>query len=105
MIGTNDLIPFLLGIGRDNSLLNDNNKSCPIAVLNALKLLIERCQELGIPCCMCGQIAVQYPDLIDDLIRWGITAISVESEGVEQTYQAIARAEQRLLLELARRRN
>lgn len=36
-------------------------------------------------------------------MRWGITSISVEPDAVEQTYRAIARAEQRVILEAARR--
>ena len=46
---------------------------------------------------------VLYPEIIDQLIAWGITSISVEPEAVERTYQAIARAEQRLILAAARR--
>jgi pyruvate,water dikinase len=41
--------------------------------------------------------------MIDKLIEWGISSISVEPEAVERTYQAIARAEQRLILAAARK--
>lgn len=44
-----------------------------------------------------------YPEIIDQLIAWGITSISVEPESVERTYQAIARAEQRLILAAVRK--
>jgi pyruvate,water dikinase len=37
-------------------------------------------------------------------VEWGITSISVNPMAIEQTYQAIARAERRLLLNLARDR-
>lgn len=46
---------------------------------------------------------VLYPEIIDQVIGWGITSISVEPESVERTYQAIARAEQRLILAAARK--
>jgi pyruvate,water dikinase len=46
---------------------------------------------------------VLYPEMIDKLIEWGISSISVEPEAVERTYQAISRAEQRLILAAARR--
>jgi pyruvate,water dikinase len=46
---------------------------------------------------------VLYPEIIDKLIEWGITSISVEIEAIEKTYQAIARAEQKLILAAARK--
>ncbi|GBF79496.1 putative PEP-binding protein [Aphanothece sacrum] len=101
-IGTNDLAPLLLGINRDNPRLSDSSKSCPLALLNGLKFLIQQAKQLEIPSAICGQIMVQYPEIIQELVRSGITTISVEADAVERTYQAIARAEQRLLLELMR---
>jgi len=40
--------------------------------------------------------------MIESLVLWGISSISVNVDAVERTYRAIARAEQRLLLEAAR---
>ena len=51
-----------------------------------------------------NQAIHQYPELIDSLVRWGISSISVDVNHVENTYIAIARAEKRLLLEAARER-
>ena len=73
-----------------------------LAVLAAIKQLIETATNNSIPCSICGQAPSQYPEIIDHLVRWGITAISVETEAVTAAYQAIARAEQRLLLSAAR---
>ena len=98
-IGTNDLVPLLFGVQRDNPELSDFSRVCPIALKKVLKQLIEKSHYLGISCSLCGQAASQYPDLIEDLVQWGITNISVEAESVEQTYQAIAKAEKKLLLE------
>lgn len=98
-IGTNDLTQLLLGIDRDKDILfADFNPTHP-AMLEALKQLITQAKRLNIPCSICGQAPLEYPQLIDDLIRWGITSISVELEAVEKTYRLIARAEKRLLLE------
>ena len=68
----------------------------------ALAKLIKIAQENNIECCICGQAPVDHPDLIDKLIQWGIDTISVEPEAVNRTYQAIARAEKRILLGEAR---
>ncbi|AFZ34710.1 phosphoenolpyruvate synthase [Stanieria cyanosphaera PCC 7437] len=102
-IGTNDLTQLLLGIDREQadfaaSGLTANHP----AVLKAIAQIIKAAQQAGIPCSICGQAPVQYPQLIDQLVRWGITTISVEPEAVIPTYKAIARAEHRLCLEVAR---
>ncbi len=102
-IGTNDLTGLLLGVDREQALLSAGLNARHPAMLAALKQLVALAKTAAIPCSICGQAPVQYPELIDQLVRWGITSISVEPEAVERTYQAIARAEQRLLLEAARR--
>nr|WP_246844479.1 putative PEP-binding protein [Hydrocoleum sp. CS-953] len=73
--------------------------------MRAINQLISQAKTAGIPCSICGDAPALYPEIIDDLIRWGITSISVNVNAVEQTYQAIARAEQRLILEAARLNN
>jgi pyruvate,water dikinase len=69
---------------------------------SALKDLITKANTEGIPCSVCGQGIVLYPELVSDLVHWGVSAISVEESGVEETYRAIARSEKQLLLEAAR---
>jgi pyruvate,water dikinase len=100
-IGSNDLTQLLLGVDRDQDILQANYNATHPAMLAALKQLITQAKNLNIPCSICGQAPTQYPELIDHLIRWGITSISVELDAFAPTYQAIARAEQRLLLENA----
>jgi len=39
---------------------------------------------------------------VADLVRWGITGISVEESAIETVYRAIARSEKQLLLAAAR---
>lgn len=101
-IGTNDLTQLLLGVDRDEGELAAAFDERHPVVMQAIAQIIEMARAAQIPCSICGQAPVRYPELIDSLVRWGITSISVEPEAVEQTYTAIARAEQRLLLEAAR---
>ncbi|MGK7871768.1 MAG: putative PEP-binding protein [Xenococcaceae cyanobacterium] len=103
-IGTNDLSQLLLGVDREQTVLTARLNARHPAMLEALKQLIGLAKTAGIPCSICGQAPVQYPEIIEQLVRWGITSISVEPEAVEKTYRAIARAEQRLLLEAARQK-
>ena len=101
-IGTNDLTQLLLAIDRDQGNLGTRLDGRHPAVLRAVKQLIEMAKTAGIPCSICGQATVQHPELIDLLVQWGITSISVDGSDVERTYNVIARAEQRLLLNAAR---
>ncbi|WP_081588068.1 putative PEP-binding protein [Gloeocapsa sp. PCC 7428] len=100
-IGTNDLTQLLLGVDRDFGHLAHFDARHPV-VMRAIAQIIQQAKQARIPCTICGQAPVLYPELIDSLVEWGITAISVEADAVEVTYQAIARAEQRLLLKSAR---
>ncbi len=102
-IGTNDLTQLLLGVDREKEEMKSAFDARHPAVMRAIKQLISQAKIAGIPCSICGDAPALYPEIIDDLIRWGITSISVNVNAVEQTYQAIARAEQRLILEAARR--
>jgi pyruvate,water dikinase len=102
-IGTNDLTQLLLGVDREQGQLAKAFDERHPAVMNAVAQLIRTAREAGIPCSICGQAPALYPEIIEHLIEWGITSISVEPEAVARTYQAIARAEQRLILEAARR--
>ncbi len=100
-IGTNDLTQLLLGIDRDHPLFGGLDERHP-AVQRAIASIIRQARELGLPCSICGDAPALYPELIDSLVEWGITAISVNANAIVPTYQAIVRAEQRLLLEASR---
>ncbi|MEH1966639.1 putative PEP-binding protein [Nostoc sp.] len=102
-IGTNDLTQLLLGVDREQGQLAKVFNERHPAVMSAIAQLIQMAQSASIPCSICGQAPALYPEIIDKLVEWGITSISVEPEAVERTYQAIARAEQRLILAAARR--
>lgn len=104
-IGTNDLTQLILGLDREQGKFVVGAKYLDAnhpAVMGAISQLIKMSQDGGIPCSICGQVPVLYPEIIDKLVEWGISSISVEPEAVERTYQAIARAEQRLILAAAR---
>ena len=98
-IGTNDLTQLLLGADREQSDFSDRglNANHP-AMHKAISELINTAKDNGIDCCICGQAPVEYPNLIEELVKWGVNAISVEPNAVEKTYQAIARAERKILL-------
>ena len=99
-IGTNDLTQLLLGVDREQAHFSQHGLNANHTVVQkAIAKLIGIARDNGIDCCICGQAPAEYPDLIDKLVDWGITAISVEPQAVNQTYKAIARAERRILLD------
>ncbi|MBO3459206.1 PEP-utilizing enzyme [Aetokthonos hydrillicola Thurmond2011] len=102
-IGTNDLTQLLLGVDRDQGNLTTVFNERHPAVTKAIAQLIEMANSAGIPCSICGQAPALYPEIIEQLVQWGITSISVEPEAIERTIRAIARAEQKLLLQAARK--
>ena len=103
-IGTNDLTQLLLGVDRDQKQMALAFNERHPAVMRAIKQLIQLAFQLGIPCSICGQATAQFPDIIESLVRWGITSISVEPDALEQTYTAISHAEKRFCLESIRQR-
>ena len=102
-IGTNDLTQLILGVDRDLGELAAYFDERHPAVMSAIAQLIRMATTAGIPCSICGQAPALYPEIIEHLVQWGITSISVEPEAIERTWAAIARAEQRLILQAARR--
>lgn len=101
-IGTNDLTQFLLGIHRNSQQVAGGFNGRDRAVMRAIEQLIRQARAAGIPCSICGDATALYPETVESLVRWGISSISVNVDAVEQTSRAIARAEQRLILEVAR---
>ncbi|MCU0540593.1 MAG: PEP-utilizing enzyme [Oscillatoriaceae cyanobacterium Prado104] len=101
-IGTNDLTQFLLGIDRNSEQMVDAFKGPDRPVMRAIEHSIVQARAAGIPCAICGDAPALYPEIIEWLVRWGISSISVNVDAVESSSRAIARAEQRLLLEAAR---
>jgi len=94
-IGSNDLTMLILGADRDNpDLANVFNEMNP-AVLWALEKTIKTCQKLKITSSICGQAPSSYPALVDKLVDWGITSVSVNPDVIESTRLAIYEAERR----------
>ena len=102
-IGSNDLTQLVLGVDRDHPQMVAAFDQCHPAVLRAMEQIIQTARQLGIPCSICGEAPQQHPDLVTNLVRWGITSISVHPGAVTMMQQAIAQAERQLVLDAARR--
>ena len=94
-IGSNDLTMLTLGLDRDNGeVAKDFNEMDP-AVLWCLKRAITKAKKRGITASICGQAPSNHPDLVEKLVKWGITSISVSPDAIDSTREVVAWAEKR----------
>lgn len=96
-IGSNDLTMLLLGIDRDNNeishLFDEQNE----AVLWALEHIIKTCNKHKVTSSICGQAVSTYPTLLEKLVRWGITSVSVSPDALDNTRKHIAEFEKKII--------
>lgn len=92
-VGTNDLTMLILGTDRDNtdvaSVFNERDP----AVLWSLEKIIKTCHRRKITASICGQAASDYPDLVESLVEWGVTSVSVNPDAALSTKETIFNAE------------
>jgi pyruvate,water dikinase len=93
-IGSNDLTQLLLAVDRDQPTMASAYDERHVVVQMALAHLIREARRCGMTCSICGQAPARYPELIADLVAWGIDSISVEMGALPFTREAVWRAEQ-----------
>jgi len=96
-IGSNDLTMLILGIDRDNQEVAPNFDERNPAVLWALEKIIKTCAQKHISCGICGQAPTEYPELVDKLVSWGITSISVDPDAIGRTREIVHHSEYNLI--------
>ncbi|HEX8965712.1 MAG TPA: phosphoenolpyruvate synthase [Patescibacteria group bacterium] len=98
-IGSNDLTMLILGTDRDNdTVAHEFNEQDP-AVLWALERVIKTCHKYKVTASLCGQAASEYPTLLEKLVRWGITSVSVTPDVIDTTRKVVSEIEKKLIKE------
>lgn len=88
-IGTNDLTQLLLGVDRDQVSLSRVFDEGHPAVQGAIAQLIQQAQALDLPTTLCGLDPRRHPQMIPNLLRWGISSLSVDLAAMAEVVAAI----------------
>ena len=92
-IGSNDLTQLMLGVDRDSEICAELFDERDAAVMAAIGQIIESAHRAGITSSLCGQAPSNSPEFAAQLVRLGITSVSVDPDSVPATREHIARAE------------
>jgi pyruvate,water dikinase len=97
--GTNDLTMLILGIDRDDAAVQEIYDERNLAVKRAISHVIRVCRKHGVTTSVCGQAPSNYPDIVEFLVREGVTSISVNPDKVIETRELVASIERKVMLE------
>lgn len=92
-VGSNDLTMLLLGTDRDNAEVSSAFDERAKAVRWALRRTIRICNKYKVTSSICGQAPSTYEDLVERLVHYGVTSISVNPDAIERVREVIARTE------------
>ena len=96
-IGSNDLTMLTLGVDRDNERVAHVYSEMDPAVLQSLEKIATTCRRRKIRCSICGQAPSVYPKLVEMLVDWGVTSVSVSPDVIEKTREIVYEAEKKIL--------
>lgn len=95
-VGSNDLTMLILGTDRDNSEVAQAYNERSPAILWALERVVKTCRKHNITSSICGQTPSSYDNLVEYLVRLGISSISVNPDAVGRVQKVIYDQERRL---------
>ncbi|MEK7112747.1 MAG: phosphoenolpyruvate synthase [Patescibacteria group bacterium] len=88
-IGSNDLTMLITGTDRDNESVATAFDERSPAVLWALKRVVKTCAKNGVTSSICGQAPSTYDDLVSELIKMGISSVSINPDAVNRVRRVI----------------
>ncbi|MGO4892483.1 phosphoenolpyruvate synthase [Flavobacterium sp. W21_SRS_FM6] len=92
-IGSNDLTQLTLGADRDSELLSDIFSPFEPAVMQLIKMAIEKAKKTGVKIGLCGQAPSDYPEYSQFLVDCGIDSISFNPDALIKGIANINQAE------------
>ena len=88
-IGTNDLTMMLLGVDRDNEHVSNIYDERNPMIVQILEYIVTTAVKYGVTASICGQAASDFPDIVERLVKAGITSVSVNPDAIERTRELI----------------
>lgn len=95
-IGSNDLTMLILGTDRDNNEVAQAFNELNPAVYWSLKRVIKACQKYTVTSSICGQAISTYDSLVEDLVKLGITSVSVNPDAFSRVQKIVQETEHNL---------
>lgn len=96
-IGLDNLTMLLLGIDPANIEISRAFDSMDASVLWAIERTIKTCHKQGISCSVSGRSISTRTDLLEKLVEWGISSVTVTPDAIENTRKNIFSAERRII--------
>lgn len=91
--GSNDLTMMTLGVDRDNSEVASVYNEVDESLLWSYERAIKACGKRGVTTSICGQAPSDFPELVEKLVSWGITSVSINPDAVYHVRELVAQAE------------
>ncbi len=88
---------LILGTDRDNTTVASEFDERNPAVLWAIERVIKTCHKHNVTSSICGQAPSDYPELVEKLVQWGVTSMSVNPDAVDKVRKTIAAVEKTLV--------
>lgn len=95
-IGSNDLTQLTLGADRDSELLNEIFSPFDPAVMQLIRMSIEKARSKGVKIGLCGQAPSDYPEYARFLVECGIDSISFNPDALLKGIENISEAEKKV---------
>lgn len=95
-IGSNDLTMMLLGVDRDNEEIANFFDERSRVVMETIKYVIHEAKKYSVPVSICGQAPSDYPEMVEELVRAGISSLSINPDVINHTRQIVFEVEKKL---------
>lgn len=96
-VGSNDLSMLILGTDRDNAEVAPAYNERAPAVYWSLRRIARICVKNNVKCSICGQAPSSYDDLVEKLVKWGFTSLSVNIDSVARVRGIVHETEKKII--------